>query len=139
MRRTLLTGIAAAVAGIGLAGCSLHDTYTSQYYVTILNDTSRAVMVWQCDDTSCDGDFDGDSDFHDREQLEPGESTESNVSTRGVPNPWLVTTLRRRPLGCLPFVVPKPVKGVVGRVSQAIPCRDEYDEDVPWPPRRPAS
>lgn len=34
----------------------------------------------------------------------------------------------------LPLVIPEPTEGLVARTSQAVPCRESYDEEHFWPP-----
>jgi hypothetical protein len=68
--------------------------------------------------------------------LRPGEETDSfNISDRGVPNPYLVVSADgQKRLGCLPFVMPHVVEGgLVGRVSEMVPCQSSYDNNVQWP------
>jgi hypothetical protein len=95
------------------------------------NDLERPVELMQCRSNACDDGFYGDVSG----VMQPGGSFKANVSTSGVPNPWLVRELDGTRLGCLPLVMPEPTEGVVVRVSQYVPCRDAYDEETLWPPQ----
>jgi hypothetical protein len=97
--------------------------------IEIRNDLGRTVEVLQCDNNLCIG------EFHITGRLEPDNSFPANVSTSGVPSPWLVRELNGKRLGCLPLVMPEPTKGLVARVSQVVPCKESYDESEFWPPR----
>lgn len=97
--------------------------------IEIENDLRRQVELLQCDNNLCT------ENFHLTGRVQPGGSFSANVSTSGVPNPWLVRELSGERLGCLPLVMPEPVEGLVARTSQAVPCRREYDESEFWPAR----
>lgn len=103
--------------------------YDNPYYITIRNDRSNPVEILQCDDEACRS-----GAFHRRELLEPDETYRATVSTRGVPNPWLVRDQDGQALGCLPLVMPKPTEGLIADVSDAVPCRERHDESQFWPP-----
>jgi hypothetical protein len=118
-----------------------------------VNDSGRRVIIWRCSSNDCRT---PDSfiarlfyaGYPLKFELRPGETTAfMNISRRGVPNPFLVlrpTTSGQEPedadpdeqrIGCLPFVMPHYIEaGLVARVSQAVPCRDAYDENAVWPP-----
>jgi hypothetical protein len=96
--------------------------------VEVVNDLGRRVELLQCSNDLCTG------DYHLTGVMEPGRSFTANVSTIGVPNPWLVRELDGERLGCLPLVMPEPTEGVVARVSQYVPCQKKYDESELWPP-----
>jgi hypothetical protein len=99
-------------------------------FIQIENDLGRPVEVHQCSDNLCV------EDFHYSDRLPAGASFSASVSTSGVPNPWLVTTLDRERLGCLPLVMPEPTEGLVARTSQTVACQQEYDESEFWPPEK---
>jgi hypothetical protein len=99
--------------------------------VEVMNDLGRRVELLQCDNNLCT------DDYHLTGVMEPGHSFTANVSTSGVPNPWLVRELDGERLGCLPLVMPEPTEGVVARVSQYVPCQKTYDESKLWPPSAP--
>lgn len=127
MRSTLLVEGLIVVGLIILAtGCASVD---NPYGVTITNDMQIIVEVLQCDDEAC-----VNGEFHDRELLSPGESLGAGVSTRGIPNPWLVRNTKGRRLGCLPLVMPQPTDGVTAYTSQLVACQKTYDQETPWPP-----
>ena len=120
--------ILAAVLTVGVAA-ALGGCTADRGRVEISNDLDRTVEVLQCGDNLCMG------DFHIHGELEPGASFPANVSSRGVPNPWLVRELDGERLGCLPLVMPRPTEGLVAYVSDAVPCKRKYDESQLWPPR----
>jgi hypothetical protein len=110
--------LAAVVAGCGRSDDSIQ----------IRNDLGRTVEVLQCDNNLCV------EEFHITGRMEPGGSFRANVSTSGIPSPWLVRELDGTRLGCLPLVMPEPTEGVVAKTSQAVACRENYDEEHFWPP-----
>jgi hypothetical protein len=97
--------------------------------VRVLNDSPRVVTIRLCRNDDCSNGF-----HPPRSTLEPGETAYVGVSTTGVPNVYLVLAKSDERIGCLPLVMPKPVKGglEVG-VSAAVSCRKGLDEDVQWP------
>jgi hypothetical protein len=116
-----LVGLVLAAAG---SGCG-----STEGSIEIKNDLRRPVEVLQCANNLCV------DDFHTTGKLDAGDSFPANVSTSGVPNPWLVRELTGKRLGCLPLVMPEPTEGIVARVSQVVPCRKSYDESEFWPPQ----
>jgi hypothetical protein len=92
------------------------------------NDLGRTVEVLQCVNNPCV------EEFHITGRMEPGGSFRANVSTSRIPSPWLVRELDGEHIRCLPLVMPKPTEGLVARTSQAVSCRESYDEEHFWPP-----
>lgn len=118
----------ALLVGAFLVGCG-----SEPGSIEIFNDLGRPVELLQCDNNLCVG------KFHLTGRMAPGGSFPANVSTSGVPNPWLVRELDGRRVGCLPLVMPTPTEGLVAKVSQFVPCRKTYDESKFWPPQTSTS
>jgi hypothetical protein len=137
-----------------LAGCDYTTGTPDAGKARIVNDTNRTVLIWRCGYEDCKGKKSflrrlvyGDA-FVEKFDLAPGEDAGPfNISRRGVPSVFRVlkpnppghaddaVDYERQSIGCLPFVMPRYIdEGLVARVSQVVPCRDSYDEDLFWPP-----
>ena len=132
------SSIICCVAALAITGCgTAADEKVSR--VSLYNDTNRVVVLSGCDGADCI-EVKRISEEQRRRDLWPPMTRGrggSNVSGVGVPTVIQVRdSTATRLLGCLPIVVPNgPVTGLVARVSQRVPCRVSYDEDVPWPPK----
>jgi hypothetical protein len=123
--RTRWSGAFVLLAVVAFAaGCAADHTVG---HVRLLNDTKQTVVIWRCKDEACHS-------LTQRAEVKPGEGGTVSTSIIGVPNPFVVVDERGKRLGCLPLALPHYVKGLVARVSRAVPCRDTYSETVQWPP-----
>ena len=122
--RLIVFGLAIAAMAVTVVGCG-----SDRGSIEVRNDLGRTVELLQCSDNLCT------DDFRIRGDMEPGASFQANVSTSGVPNPWLVLEPSGERLGCLPLVMPEPTGGLVARLSDVVPCSGSYDESRFWPPK----
>ena len=111
-------GACALVVG----GCSFDDPTESTFYVKIVNDTSRTVILSNCatGDTLCNG------KLYDPEPLKPGGVLPTVQTAVGTPNVELVQSTSGLRLGCLPLVVDYRASGALVRVSEVVPCQKRY-------------
>ena len=117
-------------AAISLSvGCEVSGITREPSVALIENDLTVPVRLRLCSSNDC-------KSFHPpNEVLAPGEATGANVSSVGVPNVYLVSINGLR-LGCLPLVSPDIRRTEIRvRVSEHVPCREDLNEDVFWPPR----
>jgi hypothetical protein len=126
--------VLAALAAV-LAGCNLD---TEAGHAKIVNDMPYAVKVMLCEEDDCGKPgfpFFFQDRYHNPFNLKPGETAGYvNVASDGVPNVYrVVRSSDDRELGCLPFVMPKLGPDLVAKVSQRVPCRGGWNEDVRWP------
>jgi hypothetical protein len=103
----LVTLAAFWLVAIGVLG--FRDPTEQGFAATIRNDTSRTVMLKQCD-VRCDT-------FHEVDRLAPGRTVEVNVSDQGVTNSWVVASTSDQTLGCLALRFPHKQSGVVVNTS----------------------
>ncbi len=96
-----------AFVAVGMLG--LRDPTEQEFTVTLRNDTSRTVVLKQCD-VRCDT-------FHEIDQLTPGRTVEVNVSDQDVTNSWVVASTSDQILGCLALRFPRRQSGVVVNAS----------------------
>ena len=117
--RTVVGLAVGAVVVVALAGCSFNpDPTESSFYVKVVNDTSRTVVLSTC----------GTADFGCTKAFEtgkvaPGESWPTVQTTVGQIDPVLVEDVGGRRLGCLPLYFSYNATGATVRVSTAVPCR----------------
>ncbi len=97
----------AAFVAVGVLG--LRDPTEEGFAVTIRNDTSRTVVLKQCD-IRCDV-------FHEIDRLTPESTVEVNVSDQDVTNSWVVASTSDQTLGCLALRFPHKQTGVVVNTS----------------------
>jgi hypothetical protein len=111
----------ASVIGM-CAGCGFYDPTELNFYVNVLNDTSRPVVVVDCGtrDGLCHG-----KGFSPVE-VKPGE-TEPDVQTSvGGLNVELIKTPTGKRLGCVPLYYNYNASGATVRVSSLVRCRSTY-------------
>lgn len=96
-----------AFVAVGVLG--FRDPTEQAFAVTLRNDTSRTVVLKQCD-VRCDT-------FHEIDRLTPGSTVEVNVSDQDVTNSWAVASTSDQALGCLALRFPRRQTGVVVNVS----------------------
>jgi hypothetical protein len=99
---------------VGVTGVRI-DPGDQAFDVKILNDEHIPVTANQCYDDRCD-------DFASKTRLAPGESTSVITSDMGVANPYLISTVSGKQLGCLPLLFHRKVEGAVVRVSTRRRC-----------------
>jgi hypothetical protein len=120
----LVAGLATTI----LAGCEYsYDPYS----VRVTNDTQMKVKLHLCSYDDCRGETDPPPTRS--YTLDPGESTRVFTSMHGVPKVYLVQNGDGDRVGCLPLVMPHPVKGLEARVSERLPCRSGIDNTTQWP------
>lgn len=104
----------AALVGVA-AGCTTDPT-ENNFYVRILNDTGRSVLIEDCGGHHC-------TRRTDPRRLRPGASTGPfYFASVGVANPVAVVAMGGRTLGCLPLLFHRVVPGLRVRVSTAQTC-----------------
>jgi hypothetical protein len=132
----VVSALGATLVILGLCGCNID---TPAGHATITNDEPYAVDVMLCGRDDCGKPrFPAslfNQHYYNRSTLNPGEQwTRINVSTEGVANVYLVVrTSTDTPLGCLPFLMPRPGPNLVARVTQRVPCRGHWNEHRRWP------
>jgi hypothetical protein len=113
IRLAIAGGVVLAVLAVfwlvafGVLG--FRDPTEQAFAVTLSNDTSRTVVLKQCD-VRCDT-------FHEIDRLTPGSTVEVNVSDQDVTNSWAVASTSDQTLGCLALRFPRRQTGVVVNVS----------------------
>jgi hypothetical protein len=113
-----------AIVVVAMAGCTFHpDPTEAIFYVRVLNDTSRTVVLSNCatGDALCRKPY-------DTGRLAPGKAWPSVETAVGLVNPVLVRDLRGRRMGCLPLVFDYNASGLTVRVSEKVQCRRSYPE-----------
>jgi hypothetical protein len=106
---------------MALAGCAPDPALAR-----LENDTNQTVVLRLCDGGLC-------TDFHPpRYEVGPGESVEVNVSSRGAPSVYLVTSQAGN-TGCLLIAVHGVGEVVAVPVSAQVPCSEDTPEE--WPVR----
>ena len=121
LRPVLLAGAAMFALLVALALISefvFHqstDPTEQSFAVTLHNDTSRAVVLKQCD-ARC-------SSFHEQDRLSPGANVGVNTSGDNVANWWLVADESSgRTLGCLDLRHSRKIERLVVNVSSRAAC-----------------
>ena len=105
-----------------VGGCSFDDPTELTFYVKIVNDTSRTVILSNCatGDTLCNG------KLYDPEPLKPGGVFPTVQTTVGAPDVELVQSPSGKRLGCLPLIFDYRASGALVRVSEFVPCQKRY-------------
>jgi hypothetical protein len=110
---SLRVGASAAAllfSGLVLTAC---NTQADSFSLTLHNDTSRAVVVKQCD-VKC-------TSFHEQDRLLSRGSMEVSTSTSNTPNWWMVTD-GNATLGCIDLRYNHPINNVVVNISKRTAC-----------------
>jgi hypothetical protein len=96
-------------------GCQSVDPTEQFFNISLVNDTSQAVVLRQCDDTGC-------TKLGDAATVQPGSALIRSISDRGYTTRWAVLSVKGRRIGCLPlrFTVRYDVLKVP--VSRSVPC-----------------
>jgi hypothetical protein len=110
----LLGALLATLIGV-VAGCTIDPT-ENNFYVRIVNDTGRPVLIEDCGGNHCEK-------RSNPRRLRPGATTGPfNFASVGVANPVAVVAIGGRVLGCLPLLFHRVVPGERVRVSTAQSC-----------------
>jgi hypothetical protein len=108
-RNRLLLG-AVVITILGTAAL-IGDPTESTFYVRIANDSSRTVLIRDCEDRCYS------------QRLRPGAvSAADYFASAGVANPVTVLTSDGEPLGCLPLLFDRVMPGLRVRASTASAC-----------------
>lgn len=119
-KRRLLFGLA-AIAAVFAVGAVIQDPGESIFYVGIVNDTSRTVVLSSCGENNrCNG------RTWDTSVMKPGKVWSTAQTSVGAASPWLVRSRAGQRLGCLPLLFDYNASGAVVRVSQLVRCRAAY-------------
>lgn len=131
--RVVILFLASALAAV-LGGCHLESELGD---ARIINDTPYAVDVMLCrkDDCSKEGfPFSFENQYFDKYPLKPrAVARYLRVEYGSAAVYRVVRTIDGEELGCLPLVIPEPGPPLLAKVSQQVPCRGNWDEDVRWP------
>jgi hypothetical protein len=110
---SLRVGASAAAVlffGLVLTAC---NTQADAFSLTLHNDTSRVVVVKQCD-VRC-------TSFHEQDRLLPRASVQVSTSTSNTPNWWMVTD-GNATLGCIDLLYNHPINNLVVNISKRTAC-----------------
>src|SRR6266511_5945710 len=117
--------------GTALIVCGSPGCVPDPNHARLVNDLDVHVRLRLCSSNDCQDGF-----YPPDELLPPGEDWQVNVSSRGVPNVYLVETPAAEVrYGCLPLVSPAGKHEVAVRVSEHVQCRSHLDEEQFWPKR----
>jgi hypothetical protein len=110
----LLGALLATLIGVA-AGCTTDPT-ENNFYVRIVNDTTRTVLLEDCGGHHCEK-------RSNPRRLKPGATTGPfNFASVGVANPIAVVAIDGRVLGCLPLLFHRIESGRRVHVSTAQSC-----------------
>jgi len=102
-----------ALAVVAMA-VGLRDPTEETFFVTLRNDTGRAVVLKQCDVTC--------NSFHGQFELRPDESGPVNTTASDTPNWWMVRDASGKTLGCLLLRFDHKQPGLVVDISHTTTC-----------------
>jgi hypothetical protein len=110
---SLRAGASAAavlLSGLILTAC---NTQADTFSLTLHNDTSKVVVVKQCD-VGC-------KSFHEQHRLLPRASVQVSTSTSNTPNWWMVVD-GNATLGCIDLLYNHPINNLVVNISTRTAC-----------------
>jgi hypothetical protein len=122
LRARCAIALVVAIAVVA-AGCSFNPDPTElNFYVKIVNDTRRPVLVSFCGTAHnlCEG------KLYQTGRVNPGGDLPTVQTAVGRSNPWLVRSTAGRRLGCLSLAFDYNADGAVVRVSSAVRCAARY-------------
>ena len=119
---TLYLICASGVVLLGASACAFHpDPTENNFYVKVVNDTSRTVILGTCGtgDNLC-------TKVYETGRVKPGGSWPTVQTSVGLSNPVLVRNLTGKRRGCLPLLFDYNATDTIVRVSEAVPCVKAY-------------
>ena len=122
MRRAVL-GLAIPITLLIAAGCGSIDPTENNFYVRVLNDTPRRVVLSFC---GTENNLCNNGKTYDTGTLKPGQAFPTVQTSIGLANPYLVRTRAGQRLGCLPLLFDYNADGATVRVSELVPCQLSY-------------
>jgi hypothetical protein len=105
-----------------VAACRFDDPTELNFYVSVVNDTPRSVVLADCatGDAFCRG------RLFEPYRLQPGKTLKDVQTSVGALNVELVTSINGRRIGCLPLYFSYNASGTILHVSQTTRCRGHY-------------